>query len=159
MGQWQGFRRYSCPNRRSRLQSKAGRCGKTSAGSLRSLWAELIEKKVFGPSTDYRDARKAAYQEYLVTTDFNVARLPSDYSTNTAAALGVAFVSATVALGVSLGFNFKSANEGHTGPDLIELIRHSPEEVPEDIQEECLTGIPQDERPQRGDWFVIWGGI
>ncbi|KAL9044844.1 MAG: hypothetical protein Q9214_002046, partial [Letrouitia sp. 1 TL-2023] len=46
---------------------------------------------VFGPSTDYRDVRKAAYQEYLITTDFNVARLPTNLSVNTGAALGVAF--------------------------------------------------------------------
>ena len=68
-------------------------------------------------------------------------------------------MSAAVALGVSLGFNFARANRGHGGPDLLELIRGSPGEIPEDVQEECLAGIAKDERPQKGDWFVIWGGI
>ena len=35
---------------------------------------------VFGPSTDYRDVRKAAYQEYVVTTDYNVTRIPQGVS-------------------------------------------------------------------------------
>ncbi|KAL9050170.1 MAG: hypothetical protein Q9162_006804 [Coniocarpon cinnabarinum] len=114
--------------------------------------------QVFGPSTDYRDVRKAAYQEYLVTTDFNVARLPASLSVNVAAALGVAFVSAFIALGVSLGFNFARIENDHQGPDLFSLLQKvNSDEVPEDVQEETFTGIRADERPKRGDWFAIWG--
>jgi hypothetical protein len=44
---------------------------------------------VFGPSTDYRDVRKAAYQEYIVTTHSNVARIPQGVQVKEGAALGV----------------------------------------------------------------------
>ena len=71
------------------------------------------------PSTDYRDVRKAAYQEYLVTTEFNVARLPTTLSANVGAALGVAFVSAILSLGVSLGLDFTKDKDAPAGPDLL----------------------------------------
>ena len=115
--------------------------------------------KVFGPSTDYRDVRKAAYQEYLVTTDFNVARLPAELPVNTGAAIGVAFVSALLALGVSLGLNYTNVVGASEGPDLLRLLRKlDQDEIPEDVREECLDGIEYAERPQKGDWFAIWGG-
>lgn len=82
-----------------------------------------VSNKVFGPSTDYRDLRKAAYQEYLVTTDFNVARLPMELPVNTGAAIGVAFVSALLALGVSLDFDYASITGASKGPDLLGLLR------------------------------------
>lgn len=115
--------------------------------------------KVFGPSTDYRDVRKAAYQEYLVTTDFNVARLPVELPVNTGAAIGVAFVSAFLALGVSLGFDYANITGISEGPDLPSLFQKLDQgEVPEDIREECFEGIKDAERPQKEDWFAIWGG-
>ena len=116
-------------------------------------------KNIFGPSTDYRDLRKAAYQEYLVTTDFNVARLPVELPVNTGAALGVAFVAALLALGISLGFNYTSIAGAPKGPDLLGIIRKmNRHELPEDVREECFEGIEDAERPQKGDWFAIWGG-
>ena len=112
-----------------------------------------------GPSTDYRDSRKAAYQEYLITTDFNVAKLPANLSPNTGAALGVAFVSAIIALGISLGFNFTKTEIGPQGPDLLQAIRGVPlETIPEDVRTECLKSIDNTERPQSGEWFAVWGG-
>ena len=115
--------------------------------------------EVFGPSTDYRDVRKAAYQEYLVTTDFNVARLPVELQVNTGAAIGVAFVSSLLALGVSLGLNYASITEASKGPDLLSLLRSlNLDEIPKDVQTECLAGIKDGERPRAGDWFAIWGG-
>ena len=116
-------------------------------------------EKVFGPSTDYRDVRKAAYQEYLVTTDFNVARLPAKLPVNTGAAIGVAFVSALLALGISLGLDYTSVLGASEGPDLLRLLRKVDQyEIPEDVREECLDGIKTAERPQKGDWLAIWGG-
>ena len=115
--------------------------------------------KVFGPSTDYRDVRKATYQEYLVTTDFNVARLPAELPVNTGAVIGVAFVSALLALGISLGLDYTSVAGASEGPDLLRLLRKSDQdEIPEDVREECLDGIENAERPQKGDWLAIWGG-
>ena len=119
----------------------------------------LTSAKVFGPSTDYRDIRKAAYQEYLITTDFNVARLPASLSVNVGAALGVAFVSALLALGISLGFNFTNGVDAHKGPDLLGILKGiSRDEIPEDVRDEAFVGIKAEERPQAGDWFAIWGG-
>ena len=114
---------------------------------------------VFGPSTDYRDLRKAAYQEYLVTTDFNVARLPVELPVNTGAAIGVAFVAALLALGISLGLDFASIAGETKGPDLLDLIRKfDRDNIPEDVREECFEGIEDVERPRKGDWLAIWGG-
>ena len=119
----------------------------------------LTYSKVFGPSTDYRDVRKAAYQEYLVTTDYNVARLPADLSVNQGAAVGVAFVSSLIALGISLGFNFSDVRDAPQGPDLLSILEGvNREDVPEDVRSEVFDGIRQEERPQAGEWFAIWGG-
>lgn len=132
----------------------AGIVVKTSKESSRIKAGDVV----FGPSTDYRDVRKAAYQEYLVTTDFNVARLPAELSVNTGAAIGVAFVSALLALGISLGFDFASITGPSEGPDLLGLLRKLDiNKIPEDIREECFDGIRDGERPQKGDWFAIWG--
>ena len=137
---------------------KAGDVVRFRASDLDQRNADQTDK-VFGPSTDYRDVRKAAYQEYLVTTDFNVARLPADLPVNIGAAIGVAFVSALLALGVSLGFDFASITGASEGPDLLRILRKlGRDEIPEDIQGECLDGIKDEERPQKGDWFAIWGG-
>lgn len=116
-------------------------------------------RQVFGPSTDYRDARKATYQEYLVTTDFNIAKLPGTVSVNTGAAIGVAFVSAFLSVGISLGFDFSKVRNGPIGPDLLKVLRGvNQEAVPEDVREETFHGISEHERPQPGEWFAIWGG-
>ena len=116
--------------------------------------------EVFGPCTDYRDVRKAAYQEYLISTDFNVAKLPKSLSVNTGAALGVAFVSAFLALGISLGFDFSTIEQGPSGPNLRDIIKVVDREtVPEDVREETFYAIKDDERPQARDWFAIWGGM
>ncbi|GME41635.1 Alcohol dehydrogenase superfamily zinc-containing [Neofusicoccum parvum] len=115
---------------------------------------------VFGPSTDYRDIRKAAYQEYVVTTDYNVARIPKGVSVKTGAAIGVAFVAAVIGLGTSLGVDFSSlAREAPLGPDLYQLVRSvDRSHFPDDVREEVFESIPYDERPTRGEWIVIWGG-
>lgn len=113
---------------------------------------------VFGPSTDYRDVRKAAYQEYLVTSDYNVARVPQGVDVKEVAALGVAFVAATISLGVSLGLDFSKLREAPAGPDFLDLVRRlDPRDVPEDIRDEIFGGISKSDRPQPGEWIAIWG--
>lgn len=113
---------------------------------------------VFGPSTDYRDVRKAAYQEYVVTTDYNVARIPQGVSVKEGAALGVAFVAAVTALGISFGLDLSNLRNAPRGPDLLQITRQlDPRNVPEDIKNEIFSGIPVHERPQPGDWLAIWG--
>ena len=78
---------------------------------------------------------------------------------NTGAAIGVAFVSALLALGISLGLDYASIANVSKVPDLLSLLRRlDREEIPEDVRAECLDGIKDEERPQKGDWFAIWGG-
>ncbi|KAL7926784.1 GroES-like protein [Trichoderma austrokoningii] len=107
-------------------------------------------------STDYRDLRKAAYQEYVVSSDFNVARIPPSISFQQAAGLGVAFSAAAITLGICMGIDFSSILDG---PDLLQLVRSiEPESIPEDVRAECLNGISDDERAVSGDWVAVWGG-
>ena len=115
--------------------------------------------QVFSASTDYRDYRKSAFQQYVVASDFNVARVPLTISPEACAALGVAFVSAVISLGVCLGVNFATVQKV-PGPDLVELLRGlDPEAIPEDVRDECLNGMTLKERPIKGDWIAIWGGM
>ncbi|KAL8710255.1 MAG: hypothetical protein Q9220_005187 [cf. Caloplaca sp. 1 TL-2023] len=132
--------------------------GRDFAGLVIKAGKGVSRIKVFGPSTDYRDVRKAAYQEYLVTTDFNVARLPASLSVNDGAAIGVAFVAALLSLGVSLGFAFDNVVNAPKGPGLLELLKGvDRDQIPEDVREEALNAIKADDRPKAGDWFAIWG--
>ncbi len=107
-------------------------------------------------STDYRDLRKSAYQEYVVAWDFNTVRLPAHISYEAGATLGVAFVAAALVLGVNLGVDFTSIENG---PDLLRIVRQLPSDsLPADIRQECLGGISENERARPGDWLAIWGG-
>jgi len=113
---------------------------------------------VFGPSTDYRDVRKAAYQEYVVTTDSNVARIPQGVQVKEGAALGVAFVAAAIALSISFGLDVSRLRTGPSGPDLLQTARSlDPRFVPDDIREEVFSSISQSDRPKPGEWIAIWG--
>lgn len=115
--------------------------------------------QVFGPSTDYRDPRKAAYQEYVVTSHFNVAKIPTNLSTHRAASIGVAFVSAALSLGICLGVNFSETEKGPKGPHLLRILQEVDQGViPQDVRAECFDGIKSAESPKAGDWFAIWGG-
>ncbi|KAH8424459.1 zinc-binding alcohol dehydrogenase family protein [Aspergillus melleus] len=112
---------------------------------------------VLVPSTDYRDIRKAAFQEYAVATHFNAARIPSTGCVHASASLGVAFVASVLALGVSLGLDLSQALSS-PGPNLVELVNQiNREEVPVDIHEECFKSSSKAEQPQKGDWIAIWG--
>lgn len=107
-------------------------------------------------STDYRDLRKAAYQEYAVALDYNTVKLPPSISAEEGSTLGVAFVAAALALGVCVGVDFSSVLDG---PDLFTLLRQlDPEVLPSDVRQECLDGILSHERAAPGDWLALWGG-
>lgn len=110
------------------------------------------------PSTDYRDIRKAAFQEYAVATDYNAARIPSNASVHASASLGVAFVAAVLALGVSFGLDFSRLAKT-PGPNLGQITSQlDPKEIPEDIKKECFAISDELDRPKQGDWIAIWGG-
>ncbi|EXJ68942.1 uncharacterized protein A1O5_07874 [Cladophialophora psammophila CBS 110553] len=107
-------------------------------------------------STDYRDLRKAAYQQCVVATDFNTCRLPPNIAPESGAALGVAFVAAALCLGICTGLDFSKVTNG---PDLPSIVRGlDPQRLPEDIRPECLNGINEAEKAKPGDWLTIWGG-
>lgn len=107
-------------------------------------------------STDYRDLRKAAYQEYVAGFDFNTVKLPPSLSFEDGATLGVAFVAAVLSLGICMGVNFSNVLDG---PDLLSIVKGvHPNTLPEDVREECLNGIPEQDRATSGDWLAIWGG-
>lgn len=110
------------------------------------------------PSTDYRDIRKAAFQEYAVATDFNAARIPASTSIHASASVGVAFVASALALGVSFGLDFSLITKS-PGPHLIKVISQlDQKDIPADIHEECFAASTESDRPRRGDWIAIWGG-
>ncbi|UPL02039.1 hypothetical protein LCI18_012973 [Fusarium solani-melongenae] len=115
-----------------------------------------VNDKVIVISTDYRDLRKATYQQYVVASDFNVVRIPKEITVNQGATLGVAYVAASLSLSVCLGVDFTSV---HDGPNILNLVREVPEEsLPQDIRGECLNGILPGEGAKPGDWITIWGG-
>ncbi|POS71321.1 oxidoreductase [Diaporthe helianthi] len=112
--------------------------------------------RVIAISTDYRDLRKAAYQEFVVSLEYNVVRLPKALSYEEGSTLGVAFVAASLALGICMGVDFSHVANG---PDLLRLAKAAdPESIPEDVRAETLRGIPEDERARSGDWISVWGG-
>jgi len=114
---------------------------------------------VIAISTDYRDLRKAAFQQFAVGTDFNVCRLPRGIQKHEGAPIGVAFVAAALGLGICLGTDFSKIGGGANGPDLLNIFETTEGiNLPEDIREECLNGIRESERPKVGDWIAVWGG-
>ncbi|RAH46240.1 zinc-binding alcohol dehydrogenase family protein [Aspergillus brunneoviolaceus CBS 621.78] len=116
-----------------------------------------VGDRVLVPSTDYRDIRKAAFQQYAVATHFNAARIPDQTGVHVSASLGVAFVASTLALGVSLGLDF-STIAACPGPNLVDAVQSvDAAEIPADVWEECFSAVPAQERLRRGEWLVIWG--
>lgn len=113
---------------------------------------------VLVPSTDYRDIRKAAFQEYAIATDFNAARIPPSTSIHASASVGVAFVASALALGVSFGLDFSLIRQA-PGPNLAKVVSQlNREDIPVDIHDECFAALSEAERPRPGDWIAIWGG-
>lgn len=116
---------------------------------------------VLVPSTDYRDVRKAAFQEYAITTEFNAVRIPPSVPIHASASLGVAFVASVLALGVSFGLDF-SLVESLPGPNFVNILQaigESDPTIPVDVRGECFHGKEEKERVKRGDWIAIWGGM
>jgi len=113
-------------------------------------------QKVIVISTDYRDLRKGAFQQFAVARDINVVKMPWHLPLQQGATVGVVFVAAALALGVCMGVDFSSICDG---PNLLEIIRSlDPETLPKDIRHECLQGISREDVAKSGDWLAIWGG-
>ncbi|KAM3472099.1 hypothetical protein MY8738_009021 [Beauveria namnaoensis] len=119
-------------------------------------WKSPPGERVIVISTDYRDARKAAYQEFVVAPSYNVVKLPRQLSPDQGAALGVAFVTSALALGSCFGLGFSDIMGG---PDLKSVIESVGEDrIPQDVRYEALRSIQDHERALEGDWVAIWGG-
>lgn len=85
-----------------------------------------------------------------------MVRLPTALSYEEGSTLGVAFVAASLALGICMGVDFSDVTNG---PDLLKLAKAAdPESIPEDVRAETLRGIPEHERAKPGDWIAVWGG-
>lgn len=110
-------------------------------------------------STDYRDLRKAAYQEYAIATASTVCKLPTHIPLTTAAALGVAYIAAALALSICLGLPLPTIGRASPHPDTLALVRAAAlqHRLPADTIAEC-TALRDAERPRRGEWLIIWGG-
>lgn len=68
----------------------------------------------------------------------------------------MAFVAASLALGICMGVDFSSVLDG---PDLLEIVKSvDPEAIPEDVRAESLNGIAEHDRARSGEWLAIWGG-
>ncbi|KUL82109.1 hypothetical protein ZTR_09700 [Talaromyces verruculosus] len=132
----------------------AGTVIKNSSSSSRLQTGDLV----LVPSTDYRDIRKAAFQEYAITTHYNAAKIPPTTSIHGGASIGVAYVAAALALGVSFGLDFGLAHSV-PGPDLRTILKGvDAQDIPEDVRPECLPSSEAEaERVQKGDWIAIWG--
>ncbi|KAH7400543.1 hypothetical protein DE146DRAFT_611536, partial [Phaeosphaeria sp. MPI-PUGE-AT-0046c] len=113
--------------------------------------------KILSISTDYRDLRKSAFQEYAVVSDFNAVKLPQSYQGYHAASIGVAFITAAIALGVSLGMVFQTA-PNESSLNLLKVAQaQEPSNVPADISDEIFNAIDPRSRPRSGDWIMIYG--
>ncbi|GME62919.1 putative zinc-binding dehydrogenase protein [Neofusicoccum parvum] len=110
---------------------------------------------VLAVSTDYRDVRKSAFQQYAVAHTFNICRVPANIAPSAGASLGVAFVAAALSLGICFGVDFSPSG----GPDYFSLARSVPAAaLPPDVLHEAHAGVAPAERARPGDWVALWGG-
>ncbi|QPC72027.1 hypothetical protein HYE68_002779 [Fusarium pseudograminearum] len=112
--------------------------------------------RVIAISTDYRDSCKGAYQNHVVAKSYNIVRLPGHVSFEQGSTIGVAFVTAAVALGICLGVDFTVVDNGPDVRQVVDSLNVDP--LPRDVHKEISQQIPSQDRPEPGDWFVIWGG-
>ncbi|CAD0106572.1 unnamed protein product [Aureobasidium uvarum] len=99
-----------------------------------------------------------AARERLVLTEAYPVPSPIKDDELIAASIGVAYVAAALALGVSLGLRLSGILD-QDEVDLWEAVRQLPSgAIPIDVVDECLSGIESAERPQPGDWIAIYGG-
>lgn len=69
-------------------------------------------------------------------------------------------MAASLTLGVCLGLRLPDIADAKNtkGPDVRHIVRRTVlEDLPADTVAECLS-MPESERPEAGDWLVVWGG-
>ncbi|KAL4933939.1 uncharacterized protein BDV17DRAFT_298125 [Aspergillus undulatus] len=100
---------------------------------------------VLVPSTDYRDIRKAPFQEYAVAAHYNSAKIRFRKTSQSRRGVPVCFVA-----------DFSNAT-AVPGPNLIHILeRIDRSSIPDDIAGERFpTG--ETRQVKQGDWIAIWG--
>ncbi|KAL7793869.1 GroES-like protein [Trichoderma ceciliae] len=111
---------------------------------------------VLAVSTDYRDFRKSAFQEYAVVCCYNAIRIPRHVDPFKVASMGVAYVAAGLSLGVCLGVTFTKGPKKREF-NLLENARRYPEDVPDDILDEVFDALAPCYQAQPGEWLLVYG--
>ncbi|KAH0489804.1 hypothetical protein TgHK011_001302 [Trichoderma gracile] len=111
---------------------------------------------VLAVSTDYRDLRKAAFQEYAIVSCYNAIRIPKHVEPFQVASMGVAYITAGLALGVCLGLTFTKGPKKKEF-NLLENARMYPEDVPDDIADEVFDSMAPCYQAQPGEWLLVYG--
>ncbi|GAA5929754.1 hypothetical protein JCM1841_002637 [Sporobolomyces salmonicolor] len=97
--------------------------------------------RVFGPSTDYRDYRRSAFQQYAVAAEHCLGLVPDNASFEECAAIGVGATAAALAIASALA---------------IPIRGFAPRQLVAGAEGELDLAAPP--RPiQPGDWLLIWG--
>lgn len=102
-----------------------------------------VGDRVFGPSTQYRDYRTSAFQQFAVASEHCMASVPAGATVEQFAGIGVGAVTAALALASAFGIHIRNFAPrdlavGAEGED-AEYLAHEPSAVP-------------------GEWLLIWGG-
>ncbi|PTB63194.1 GroES-like protein [Trichoderma citrinoviride] len=111
---------------------------------------------VLAVSTDHRDLRKAAFQEYAIVSCYNAMRIPKHVEPFQVASMGVAYVAAGIALGVCLGVTFTKGPKKREF-NLLENARMYPEDVPDDLADEVFDAMAPCYQAQPGEWLLVYG--
>ncbi|KAH7305231.1 chaperonin 10-like protein [Stachybotrys elegans] len=114
---------------------------------------------VLAVSTDYRDFRKAAFQEYAIVSYSNAIRIPRRLqSYSEVASIGVAYVAASITLGVCFGISFtRGKGAEKCNFNLLDIAQSFPDDLPNDVASEVLHGISFADRPFPGEWILVYG--
>ncbi|GAA5871109.1 hypothetical protein JCM1840_007592 [Sporobolomyces johnsonii] len=97
--------------------------------------------RVFGPSTDYRDYRRSAFQQYAVAAEHCLGLVPDVASFEDCAAIGVGATAAALAIASALA---------------IPIRGFAPRQLVTGAEGELDLAPPP--RPiQSGEWLLIWG--
>ncbi|OJD29241.1 quinone oxidoreductase [Diplodia corticola] len=98
----------ACPSPSGTIPPSSSSSSSSSTTTTTTTKDQKTQTLYLAISTDYRDPRKSAFQQYAVATAHTVCRLPAALPAAAGATLGVAFVAAALALGVCFGLDFSS---------------------------------------------------
>lgn len=118
----------------------------------------LTKPQVLAVSTDYRDFRKSAFQEFAIVCCYNAIRIPHSVNPFRVASIGVAYVAAGLALGACLGTSFPRPRNKRPF-NLLDVSQRYLEDVPDDIAPQIIQGLQPGSRASPGEWLLVYGGM